>query len=591
MTTGMGTRVKIMRNSIFIALLTFLICFPGSIQAAPAPLNARDGGLWLAGMPDLPLLMGTLRLSEKPDPEQKKKFWEGIREAAGHGEPSRVIWLMRFEKKPGAKEKIQPMDTVYPQLDAWFGEADGIKTYPELLLGVVPEEENTQIEALRQVELYLQEKYKVKCYQWLTEPWPPTLNLQADGWIFDAYSDTNEQFFAKLEKFILFGKPVVPILWGSANWENSWGFYRGKTIDQQLAILMQRMEWCRALDLPVIVFAVYGSGSINDWYYGGTDSGKSEEFIAYRDAIVKYLKAMPTAPLPELQAPEKVWQLILNNEGETHAAIAGNSFAVADSTSFDHVRNWLVTAEGLKLLANTGTLKWKLKISSRLDNCKITVHYEARNDAQLTLSGHGDMQLPANKTKVSGELRNIQAEELSLTCGQGFILKELEITGFGKFTREALTLTQDGTTWKLTNNGFADGTFLRTLPPGKLPNALTVAPEGIILRGVAGHASLAKLNQHVALPAGGRILRLTADVQADAPNYGGSLQLSAKAGNKTLSAKTDPKQERQTLMVELPLSASDREAEIEWNLRVGCGVATPRETPVRVINYQVEVLP
>ncbi len=559
----------------------------------PAPLNARDGGLWLAGMPDLPLLMGQLRLSEAPDRDAKQAFWDEVRACAGRGEPRRVIWLLRFGKQPGESGKIPSFENACRQIDAWFGGADGVQTCPELLLGVVPDEENTQVAEVDRLGEYLRRTYGVKCYQWLTEPWPPTLDLRADGWIFDAYSDNDEQFYARLEKFILYGKPVVPIVWGSADWGGSWGFYRGKSIDEQLAILTRRMEWCRSFDLPVIVFAVYGDlGSVNHWYYGGVESGKPEAFVAYRDAIVRYLKAMPTAPLPEAAGPEKSLKLVLPPGGTGQCVVSGGEFKIADTTGFDSPDHWQVTQEGLRLRAESGRLDWTLAPSAKLDSMTVTVRYRTDRDAVLRLDGTGAVALPAGSSEVSGTVENFAGGGMALEASGEFLLREIVFDFEGTFRRQALELAETAPgQWRF-DDDFSGYHLAASLVDAELPAALSVDRYGVVLRGVAGYIARADLAQRVAVPPGATRLKVAATVQIQAVNYGGDLKLTlsapgAEAAVAVPAAAVDGPQE---ITAELPLPAGCSEVFLRWELAVSCGVATPNAVPVRILNYTVEMV-
>jgi hypothetical protein len=411
------------------ALAMALTALTAMAATPPKAFDAHDGGLWLFEANDMPPLMLTLRLSEKPDPENRDGFWNSVREAAEAGKPRRELFLMRFEKPAGWKGTLPDFDSAKRQIDAWFGGSDQCPACPELLSGVIPEEENTDIQLLDRIGDYIRTRYHAKCYQWLTEPWPPTLDLRADGWVFDAYSDTNEQFFARIEKFLLYGKPVVHIVWGSADWGGSWGYYKGKDIHEQQAILWRRMEWCRGFNLPVIVFAVYGDdGSVNRWYYGGTDTGKPAEFVAYRDAIKAYLHAMPSTPPPPVKPIDKWLRLKPEDDGTLNAVVKGNNFTIADVTNIDDPRNWRVTREGLRRLAPDGTLNWMLMTVEReLTNVTVTIAYQSSQEASLEMARGETKALPTGEHEVQMKLESLISRRLTLKCGEGFLMKSLRL--------------------------------------------------------------------------------------------------------------------------------------------------------------------
>ena len=67
--------------------LAMALAMAATAMAATPPkvFDAHDGGLWLFEAKDLPPLMLTLRLSEKPEPETRDGFWKSVREAAEAG--------------------------------------------------------------------------------------------------------------------------------------------------------------------------------------------------------------------------------------------------------------------------------------------------------------------------------------------------------------------------------------------------------------------------------------------------------------------------------------------------------------------------
>ena len=104
-------------------------------------------------------------------------------------------WCMPLPKTP--TEAVS-------QLDAFLSPCEGVTPCPEKIFAVTPAEENVtwdgQLAVQDAIAKHLKAKYGIKTYQWLTEPLKPTLAIQADGWVFDAYCITEPTaFYRQLE--------------------------------------------------------------------------------------------------------------------------------------------------------------------------------------------------------------------------------------------------------------------------------------------------------------------------------------------------------------------------------------------------------
>ena len=146
-----------------------------------------------------------------------------------------MIYQIMFPKAPGWTHKLpETPAAASAAIDALFAPGDGVAPCPEKLCAVTPCEENAdwdgQAEVQDAIAKHLKNRYGVKTYQWLTEPYKPRLNIQADGWVFDAYHVQDPQkFYAHVESFVLTGVPVVPCIWAAGH---SSKYHLDKTWDE-----------------------------------------------------------------------------------------------------------------------------------------------------------------------------------------------------------------------------------------------------------------------------------------------------------------------------------------------------------------------
>ena len=506
--------------------------------------------------------------------ERRATFWKRVEEAKVP-----IIWQLTFKRAKGWRWALpRTSEEAIERLDAFFAPCEGVTPCPEKIFAVTPAEENItwdgQLAVQDAIAKHLREKYGVKTYQWLTEPLRPTLDIQTDGWVFDAYSVTDpEMFYAHIESFILTGVPIVPCLWASGNFD---GYHKAKSWDDLTRFTVERMDMCRALGLPVLVFAVHGpQGSVGAWFSPADNPGEKY----YRETIRNYLAAVPTLPEASWKPPEKAWTARATENGKIKARVDLKSFYLTDATTFDNVRNWRLEKGGLALLGERGALSWTLKSVGKVEKGMFTLRHS--KNAKGSFCG---IPLSADGVTVVHDggfhTRHIALEAISPIC-----LDELVFEGDGEFVAQDVELCMD------TSYGRTDY------------RAVVTFGDEAALGGAKGHTVTRRVVRRVLLPGHvcGRLL-LSADVNADMRNYNGSVAMSVIAEDgKTLSkVLSNPAGEaRQTLRLTddppdmqwwkqgLELPYGTKSIDVVFDLSVGCGSATSGRFGARVFSMNV----
>ena len=510
---------------------------------------------------------------------RRAAFWKGV---AADRVP--VIYQLTFPRKKGWRWFLpeRPEDAI-AAIDAFFTPGEGIEPCPEKIFAVTPAEENVTWDGQTAVQdalaRHLRDKYGVKTYQWLTEPLRPTLEMQADGWVFDAYSVTDPDFFhAHIESFILTGLPVVPCLWASGKWG---GWFTVRTWDDLTRYTVERMDMCRSLNLPLLLFAVAGKqGSPHQWLYAKvTDPGERY----YRETIRHYIGAVTNLPPASWKPREKIWKARATESGEITAKVDLKSFYLTDATTFDNVRNWRLEKEGLALLGERGTLSWRFRSEGKVWKGVFTLRHSKGAKGSLCgkpLSADG-------VTSVSAE--DFRSKLVVLDAEGPLHLGELAFEGEGEGGVQDVELHMD------TSYGRTDYTA-----------TVSLSDEGGLC-GVKGRAVTRRIVRRVPLPGhtSGRLI-LEANVLADARNYGGAVTMSVLSpdGVVLASVASDPaKDARQTLRLTddppdtpwpkqgLKLPYGTQSLDIIFDLRVGCGIETPGKVGAKVHSVSVKYRP
>ena len=482
----------------------------------------------------------------------RQKFWKGV---AADRIP--VIYQLTFPNTPGWKHKLpKTPGEALAAIDGFFAPGDGVEPCPERIFAVTPCEENVTWDGQKAVQdaiaKHLRRHYGVKTYQWLTEPMKPVLGIQADGWVFDAYCITDpDAFYAHVESFILTGVPVVPCIWASGHFCN---YHRERTWDDLTRFTVERMDICRALDLPVMVFAVCGrQGSVGLWFKDADDPGERY----YRETIRHYLAAMPTMPKASWKPSPKTWHTGVGADGSVHARISLKSFDLVKETEFDDVRKWRLGETGLSFVAADGTnlagrLVWRIKPSGRVrKGCFSLRHSPGAKGffCETPLSASG------LTTVVAGGFSSTRT--LVLETHSAITLAELSFAGEGEGETETVELAMD------VSGGRTD--YRAEISFDRAEGGLSA---------VKGRVARKRIVRRVSIPGCAGTIMATAKTQAVAAHGGSvavSVFLSPDDATPLASATTDPAKHQQDVGLECRIPGGLPEIFIVFDLAVSCG--------------------
>ena len=509
---------------------------------------------------------------------ERQRFWRRV-----ESDKVPVIYQLVFPRKKGWKWHLpETAAEAVAAIDAFFAPCEGVAPCPEKIFAVTPAEENVtwagQLAVQDSIAKHIRDKYGVKTYQWLTEPLRPTLDIQADGWVLDAYSVTDPGLFhSHLESFILTGLPVVPCLWASGNFD---GYHKAKSWDDLTRFTVERMDMCRALGLPVLVFAVHGpQGSVHAWFSPANNPG--EQY--YRETIRNYLAAVPTLPEASWRPPEKVWTTRATENGKIRARVDLKSFYLTDTTTFDNVRNWRLEKGGLALLGERGALSWTLQSVGKVEKGMFTLRHS--KDAKGFFCG---IPLSADGVTVVPD-GSFHTRHVALEANSPIRLDELVFEGEGEFVVQDVELCMD------TSYGRTDY------------RAVVTFGGDAALGGAKGAAVHRRIVRRIPLPGHvrGRLI-LSSDVLADTRNYGGKVVMLVLSEDGKVLAKvaSDPSVDgRQKLRITddppdapfwkqgLELPYGTKSIDIAFDLSVGCGLSTPRRFGAQVFAADVKFRP
>ena len=547
----------------FVALFFVVVAGVGSLSAGSVKtiLDANDFSYYRYSGKGETFVMQTASVTD--DEVKRKSFWAKV-----ENDKIPVIYQLVFKKLKGWKHKLPELDSAKSQIDAFFAPGTDFVPNPKKIYAVTLCEENVtwdgQLEVQASLAKYLKERYGVKTYHWLTEPLKPTLVLHADGWVFDAYCITKpEAFYSHVESFILTGLPVVPCIWGSGHFCR---YHLDKSWDELVRFTLERMDICRALNLPVMSFAVGGKmGSVGLWFKDSEDAG--EQF--YRNVIREYLGAVPKMPKSSWKSPDKRWRLTASSDGAVKSHVDLKSFELVRETLFDDVRNWRLTEKGLELMGNEGCLVWKLDSVSKIKGGTIVLSHTP--GAKGIFAGE-----PLSETGITRvKLGCFRSRTVALRCTSPVTLETVAFRGEGEYEQEAIGMEID------TEGGKTDFTAKYTFERG----------AGGALASVMGAVARKRIVQKVLVPGCGGKFSLSANVFAQNAN-GGSVKLSLSTNGETSIAEaiTLPEKTGQRLELEYFHRDSLNEIYLIWDLVVSCGIKVPG-FPASVKSWKLSLKP
>ena len=476
----------------------------------------------------------------------RAKFWAKV-----VSDKMPVIYQLTFPKRKGWKHKLpETPEAAIEAIDAFFAPGDGVEPCPDRLFAVTPCEENVtwdgQLAVQDAIAKHLKAKYGVKTYQWLSEPLMPTLAMQADGWVFDAYCVTDPAAFrSHLESFLLTGVPVVPCIWGSGRFCN---YHKAKTWDELTRFTVERMDICRAFNLPLVMFCVAGKmGSSGLWFKDPEDAGEK----AYRDALKEYLAAVPATSRPQPKRVLKKWLVAVREDGRAEGRVDLCSFGLVRETMFEDACAWKLTDEGLSLVGAEGRLAWWMFSSGKVRRGRYTLCHSTGSKGTF-----GGVALSADGVTTI-EATAFDDKKLVLNALGPIVLKSLEFTGEGEY--------------KVVDVGLdMDTSYGRTDYHGKI----ALFGDEAKLSAKKGHVVTKRVVRKVALPGcSGRFI-VDADVKAYRA-YASSVRMWLSLDGKTpiAEATTDPdKQGAQKLAIRHLLREGAESAFLFLDIKVSCGI-------------------
>ena len=458
----------------------------------------------------------------------KKEFWKNIKAQRDKGLYSHYIYEIIFERD---KYKIPAWKKTQKMLDDFFKNTPESPTYPELLYAVCPAEENItwggQIELQNKVYDHLKKKYKMRVFQWLSEPLAPRLDIKADGWIFDAYSIKGEEFYRHTQKFILYGKTVVPILWAAEPGLD--GYFKNSGCKGIYELVSPKFQYCRELNLPVILFACSKKlGSVNIWMHS-----KKAPFPELRDFFFKELaKLSSDEDFETTKHPTPVFQCSGNKFYNFNYVADFSNFSFVDHCKITGVHNIKVSKQGMTFVSKSkgqsiiqwhfqGKTKFKqvsisLKLKPLVKNSQYKLEYSV--DAKKWHKCKGF----TNQYKINTLKNKNLFLRLSLIKGK-FLINRMSLKAkLTPLKNKAIKLTANGNFWEYIED-FKTMEFSQRMQ-NKAVKELQFQKGRIGVTGKKGHKINWKGKQKFICPKAIKSLEITINCNADLNNWGGKVK-------------------------------------------------------------------
>ena len=534
-----------------------------------------------------------IKLSTRLNLKYKKSFWENIKKEHDRGKKDYYIYSLHF---PRVKHKLPPWDIAKKSIDNMFASTAGVKTYPGLLFAVVPNEENIvwggQLELQNKIYDYLTSKYKLTVFQWLTEPYAPRLDIQADGWVVDAYGINGEDFFRHLQKFILYGKPVVPILWAS---EPGFDKYYSGGMKQIIAKLVPKFRYCRELNLPVILFAVGGpKGSVNTWMH--SQKFPFPDLRKFFDEQFTYLTSNDKREKFDHEIP--VYECCGDKDNVLKETFNFNNFDFVDNSLVNGVYNMRVDKNGLHFSGGKGkssSLNWHFKSASKIMVSMLELKFQNKSDsAEVKLEYSTDNKkwsfaADGNTKSLKLPVRSTKKLYVRVTLSGGNVtLEKLTLSGkTAPVTKKVLALKKAGNTWNFEEN-FNTARFMHHMnyKPG---NGLAYFRGGIGNTGEKGHVIAWSGTQEFEAIESVMEVKVEVDCYADFSNWEGAVEVGLSLDGKTIIKKIagDKKKRRQKLGLEVKLPKASKKFYVHLIMKNSSGVYSKSAPAAKIFNYKV----
>ena len=290
---------------------------------------------------DLPIYPGGWAYDWFATPASRANYWAGV-----HGDRLDGKVRLPILGLSGTTEDRKQ------QLWRYFTDEGSIVVYRQDLVGIALSHEQDGGRDHQENELYDYIKMnwpEVTVYKFYSYPlmpysiWTDGIAEKCDGYVYDDYFNRDPTVFRRrVMRFVLTGKPLVEIIWAT---EPGWGGYwmddwiDGLPADQQNGMVinapnshLEQYFWLassllREFGLPVALFGITGSGSVNNWYNGYSETlanSPNHHHLVADMAFLLKTQMRATAGGPEPSADEAFSQGIEVDSG-------GGSFAYTDS--------------------------------------------------------------------------------------------------------------------------------------------------------------------------------------------------------------------------------------------------------------------
>ena len=539
-------------------------------------------------------------LRNKADIERKKRFWKNIKKRHDAGLYSHYIYIIYFEKdkKKKRKYKIPSWDKARKMLDEFFTSTPECPTYPDYLFAVCPPEENItwggQIQLQNKVHDYLSDKYKLKVYQWLSDPLGPRLDIKADGWILDAYSLKGEKFYRHLNKFLLYGKPVVPIIWAAEPGLDN--YFKDGGLNAIFKATEVKFDYCRELNLPVVLFACSKKlGSVNIWMHS-----KKSPFPELREFFFAQLKKLSSNDV--IAAPHHVvpvYECCGDKQNRFAQEIKFNRFDFVNYCLIDNVHNLHLDKTGLHYRGGDNdktTLKWCFEASTSFIKSNVILSYHKKDMKDIKLEYSKDCKVWQIAQEEDSKF-NLKTDKdskiylrITLRGGQALLRNMRFNAELTPVVIKPVTLKRQDNHWFFEEN-FETNKFIHymTYEPSE---QLLIKKGHIGIEGRKGYGVTWSATQKIEVPQAVSKVSLIANCYADKRNRGGVVKIGISADGKniikeqkTFSRKT--KNKRFLLETEVSFPQKTKSFYIHLTLKNGSGIYVKNRSAANIYNYKI----
>ncbi len=513
-----------------------------------------------------------VRLQYFQDPEFKKKFWQDYKREFENGNRRYFVLSLAFVGCSGIT--LPELGEACAQIERMLAPEEGIETYPELLYGIVASEEHTldQIPVLNGIYDFCKSKWNFNVFQWLSEPLEPDLSLKVDGWIFDAYSVPGESFYRHLQKFLITGKPVFPVIWAA---EPYGAFFESEdgSLAKVKANATKKIAYCTMLDTPVFLFAVCKEhGSVHCWMHEETPL-----LAELRDFFFPALANAVVSDPPSIGIPENYFVF---QDGRYSFSQKGNSFSLTDNCNLQGAADTLLTGDGLVFGAETA-LEWCFVTTGTIRQAEVAI--QATGQAELEYSWNGREWFPAKSTTIPCDSGGSERFYCRIS-GTPLVLKQIDFNFTGEAGRNVqLELAPDADGAYAFTEDFSSDAFWKTAsyssrgnlrPPGNRPFLTGPEWQGM---------------QKVVFAKPVRRIVLTVDMQADMPNWASSAScaISLDGEKPVAEQRSDPEKRAQTVTVEFGSASPVTECYLHFALKNASGIYTDQYAPALITKYEL----